>query len=169
MTSFWLIWGGTPQIWKYLLKIMYSYMFKLQSPSKYFPFNAIYPLRLFSHCSTVLNASMLMPLVLLWFFVLPLPHGQNFSLWGLFSSRETKKVAWGENRWIGRVGHGDHAVFGQKLLNTQLGVGRSTHKSPIMKWANALSLQREFAEAKHSLSQQCRQVHWYRWVPRTLT
>ena len=37
-------------------------MFKLQSPSKYFPFNAIYPLRLFSHCSKqFLNLLILMP------------------------------------------------------------------------------------------------------------
>ena len=35
-----------------------------------------------------------------------------------------------------RVGHGSHAVFGQKLLDTQHRVGRSTCKSPIMKWAN---------------------------------
>ena len=29
-------------------------------------------------------------------------------------------------------------LFGQKLLNTQCGVGRCTYKSPILKWANAL-------------------------------
>ena len=41
------------------------------------------------------------------------------------------------------MGHGGHAVFGQKLLNTQqYGVGRCTHKSPIMKWPNALGLQK---------------------------
>ena len=34
--------------------------------------------------------------------------------------------------------HEDHAVFGQKLLNTQHGVGRCAHKSPIMKWANVM-------------------------------
>ena len=33
---------------------------------------------------------------------------------------------------------GDHAVFGQKLLNTQHSVGRGFHKSPIMRWANTL-------------------------------
>ena len=36
------------------------------------------------------------------------------------------------------MGHWDHAVWSQKLLNTQPGVGRCAHKSPIMKWANAL-------------------------------
>ena len=39
-----------------------------------------------------------------------------------------------------QVGHGDHPVFGQKLLNVQHGVGRSDHKSPNMKWANALKV-----------------------------
>ena len=42
-----------------------------------------------------------------------------------------------------KVGHGGHAVLGQKLLNTQRGVGRCACKSPIMKWANALSLQKK--------------------------
>ena len=47
-------------------------------------------------------------------------------------------------------------------------MGRCTHKSPIMKWANALKeSSKKFTEAKCSLSQQCQLVHWYRWVPRT--
>ena len=83
-----------------------------------------------------------MPLVLLPFFVSPLPHWQNISLWGLFSSGEItkkKKRSLGEIGWIGRVGPGGHAVFGQKLLNTQLSVGRiHACKSPIVKWANTL-------------------------------
>ena len=37
---------------------------------------------------------------------------------------------------------GAQAVFGQKLLNTQCGAGRCAHKSPIIKWANVLSLQK---------------------------
>ena len=74
-------------------------------------------------------------LVLLLFFVSPLPHQQNVSLW--LSSRETKKGRLGEIRWIGKVEHGGHASLGPKL-NTQYGVGRCTCKSPIMKWANLL-------------------------------
>ena len=31
------------------------------------------------------------------------------------------------------------------------------------------SFPKQFTEAKCSLSQQCQLVHWYRWVPRTLT
>ena len=34
--------------------------------------------------------------------------------------------------------HGSHAVFGQTLLNVQIGLGKCTPKSPIVKWANAL-------------------------------
>ena len=37
---------------------------------------------------------------------------------------------------------GGHVVFGQKVLNSQRGVGRCTPKSPMMKWAKALSLQK---------------------------
>ena len=48
----------------------------------------------------------------------------------------------------------EHAVFDQKLLNTQHGEGRGAHISSLMKWAKALSLQKTFTEAKRSLSQQ---------------
>ena len=41
------------------------------------------------------------------------------------------------------MGHGGHAAFGQKLLNAQHSVGRCTHKSPIMKWANTLRVFRK--------------------------
>ena len=44
-------------------------------------------------------------LVLLLFFVSPLPHGQNGSLCELFSSGKQRKVARGKTRWIGRLGH----------------------------------------------------------------
>ena len=86
-------------------------------------------------------------LVLLPFFVSPLPHQQNISPWGLFFSQGNKnKVTQGEVRWIGRVGHRGHAAFGQKLLNTQCGVGRCARKSPTMKWANRVKVFK-----KHSL------------------
>ena len=38
--------------------------------------------------------------------------------------------------------HGGRVIFGEKLLNTQCGVGRCTCKSPIMKRTNTLSLQK---------------------------
>ena len=37
-------------------------------------------------------------LVLLLFFVLPLPHWQNVSLWGLFSTWETKKSCYRQDQ-----------------------------------------------------------------------
>ena len=68
-------------------------------------------------------------LVLLPFFYFNSSYPQNVSLW-------VHKVARGGIRWIGRVGLGGHAVFGKKLLNTECGVGRRDHKSPIMKWTD---------------------------------
>ena len=103
-----------------------------------------------------LNSWILMPLELLPFFVSPLPHRQNVSLWGLFHCGKQKKVTQVEISWIGRLGHRGHAVFGQKLLNTQHSVGRCTHKSPIMM---GKSLQKKFTEAGTRLSQQRQLVH----------
>ena len=74
---------------------IYSYMFKLQLPSKYFPFDAIYLSRCFFHLSKqFLNLSILMPFSASAIFVSLLPHQQNISLWGLFSSGEIKKSLW---------------------------------------------------------------------------
>ena len=75
--------------------------------------------------------------MLLLFLVSPLPHQQNISLWGLFfiSGNNFKKATRGEIGWIGKMRHGGHAVFGQKLPNTQCGVGRHAHKSPTVKCA----------------------------------
>ena len=59
-----------------------------------------------------------------------------------------------------RVGHGGHSDFGQKLLNTLHGVGRYTHKSPIMKWINALKK----SSKKHSLKPKAvshKNASWY--------
>ena len=96
---------------------------------------------------------------------------KHFPLRTFFTWGNKKIVAWGEIRWIGRVGHWGHAIFGQKLPNTQCSVGRCTGKSPTAKWANTLKElpPQKFAEARVSLLQQRQLVHWYRWVPRTLT
>ena len=147
------IWRGSPPKWNLFIKKMYtySYMFKLQSPSKYSPFYAIYLWRLFSTAQNSLwTHQFWCLLVLLPFFISPLPHQQNVSLGGLFSSR-----------WIRRVGQGFHAVFGQKLLNTQQGAGRCAGKSPIVKWTNVLTESlKNFTKAECSLSQQYQLVHW---------
>ena len=91
---------------------VYSHMFKLQSPSKHSPLDAIHLLRHFFHCSKqFLNLSSWCLFMLLPFFVSSLPSpisSQNVSLYGLFSSGETKKVTWGEIGWIRRVEHGGH-------------------------------------------------------------
>ena len=106
-------------------------------------------------------------LVFLIVFCFTSPTSTKKALWGLFSSRETtKKSHWGGTRCIESVGHEGHAIFRQKLLNTQQSVGRCTYKSPITKWANTLkeSPKKKFTEAKCSFSQ-CRQlVHWSRFL-----
>ena len=147
-------------------------MFKLQSPSKYSPFDAIHLSRhKLAQNSFWTNSSIFMSFSASAIFVSPLPHWQSISLWELFSLGETKKVARGEVRWIGRVEHRGHFGFGQKLLNTQHDVSRYTYKSPIMKWANMLteSSKKLNETKKSSLSQHHQLGHWYRRVPRTLT
>ena len=137
-------------------------MFKLQSLSKYSPFDAIHLSRCFSTSrNSFWTRWFWCLLVLLPFFVSPLPHWQNVSLWGLFSSRKTKKiVTWGKIGWIQRVRHGGHAIFCQKWLNTQHSVGRCARKSPIMKWANTLKeSSKKFTEAQTSASHN--NASWY--------
>ena len=92
-----------------------------------------------------------------------------FPLRTLFIRGHTQKVTQGEIGWIGRVGHRGHAVF---LIKNcwKCGVGKCPRESPVMKWANALKESSErFTEAERSLSPQRQLMHWYRWVPRTLT
>ena len=94
--------------------------------------------------------SILLPFSASAIFVSPLQIGRMFPFEDLFHHfGGNKKVPQDESRWIGRVGHRGHAVFGPKLLNTQCSVGRRTHKSPIMKWANALKeSSKKFTEAE---------------------
>ena len=105
-------------------------------------------------------------LVLLPFFVSPLPHRQNISLWKLFSSRKQTKKSLRYN-WVNREGKiWESCCF----WSTQRSVGRCAHKPTIMKWANVLKeSSKKLTESKCSLSQQCQLAHWYTWVPRTLT
>ena len=135
--------------------------------------NFSHVMRLFSTAQNSFWTQFWCLLVFLLFFVSPFPYQQNVSLWGLSSSRETnktKKVTWGEIGWIERIGHKDHVLFGQKLLNCQRGVSRCSHKSPIIKWANLLKESSKNSLKPNTASQQqCQLVHWYRWFPRTLT
>ena len=52
-----------------------------------------------------------------WFHLF---HISKTFLRTFFIQGNKKKVVGGEIRWIGRVGHGGDAVFGQKLLNTHI-------------------------------------------------
>ena len=182
LTSFIFLWeqmneGGPPKsTWVYKKLYIYSLIFKLQSPSKYSPFDGIclsrclnssilMPFTTFfkkdfiylllgegrggrktsmceryidwdlnlqsfgsqagcsTHWATPARA-ILMPLSVL-FFVSPLTHWQNISLWGL---------ARDEIGWIWRVGQGCHDVFC---------VDRCACKLPIMKQAKELRLQKK--------------------------
>ena len=125
---------------------VYSYMFKLQSPSKYSSFDAIHLSRLFFMAQ---NSFWTCRLWWLLPFFSPLSNLQNVSLWQLFFIQ------------INRQKHAvlSQAVFCQKLLNTQHRVGKCTGKSSIMKWANVLKeSSEEFTNTKCILSQQCQ---WY--------
>ena len=158
--------GGDPKPpleFIYKKSCIYSYMFKLQSPSKYCPFDVVHLSRHLFHCSKqFLNSSILM-LFSASAILFHLSHiSKMFPFEYLFHLGKQNKVAWGWDGVNKEGGAQGSCCFGQKLLITQHSVGRCAHKSPIMKWAN-------FTEAKHSLSQQCQLVHWHRWVPRTLT
>ena len=111
-------------------------MLKFQSPSKYSPFDAIHLSRYFFSWSEQFWTWLLWRLLLfLTFFVSPLSHWQNISLGGHFSSGETNKQKnCSRQDWV----NGGHAVFHQKLLNVQRGVGWCACNSSIMKWANTL-------------------------------
>ena len=135
---------GTQKILEFIYKklCIYSYMFKLHSPSKCSAFDARHLSRhSFHHSKQFLNSSILMPSVLLLFFVSPLPHQQNSSLWGIFSSGETLSMVWAG------------ALIGHPSWNGQM-IERVKKK--------------KFTEAELSLSQQCCLIPWYRWIPTTL-
>ena len=109
-------------------------MFKLQFPSKYSPFDAIHLSRGFF--STAQNSFWthrfwcLLVILPFLFFVSPLPHWRNVSLWGLFSSRETKEslLGWDQvNRegetwgswcfWCKTAEHSASALWAGALVN----------------------------------------------------
>ena len=92
---------------------VYSYMFKLQSSSKHSPFDAIYLLRLFSTAQNSFWTHWVWCLlILLSFFVSPLPIQQNISLWGLFFfiQRHNKKSCLGWDQ-VNREGHAIFAII----------------------------------------------------------
>ena len=87
------------------------------------------PIETFFHCSKqVLNS-----LILITFNASAIFLNLFFQL-----GEWENKVAQGEIGWTRRVRQRDHAIFDQKLLNTQHGTGRCAHISSIVKWANGL-------------------------------
>ena len=121
---------------------LYSNIFKLQSSSKYSPFDAVHLSRCLFHCSKqLLNWFILMPLSVLQFLFHPFHIGRGFSFEEFcHPGKQKESLVAKSSRRIGRVGHRGHAILVQKLLNTQKGVGRCTSKSPIMKWAEVLKV-----------------------------
>ena len=117
-----------------------SHMFKLQLPSKYSALDAIHRSRCFFHCSKqFLNSSILMPFSASVVFCFTSPTlTKRFSLRTFFHPGKQKKCHSGRDHVTREGGAWGHAGFGQKLQNTQCGVGRCAHKSPIVKWVNAL-------------------------------
>ena len=107
---------GAPQIGIYLLKIVYSYMFKLAT------FRALSiwcntSTKTFFHCSKqFLNLSIFMLFSAPAFFVCLFHFFHiciTFPFEGFFrpGKQTNKNVTWGEIRWIRRVGHGGHGVL----------------------------------------------------------
>ena len=137
---------------------IYSYMFKLQSPWRYSPFGAVHLSRhFFPLLKSFWTYQFWWLLVLLLFFVSLLPYHKMFPFEDFFHLGKQKKVTQGKIWWIGRLGRGEHAIFCQKLLNTQRGMSRCTSKSSIMKGANVL---KESSEKKN---------HWSQMQPLTIT
>ena len=89
---------GDPQKPGELKKNRYSYMFKLQSPSKYSPFDVIHQLRHFFHCSKqFLNLSVLMLFSVSAVFLFQLFHiVKMFPFEDFFHLGKQKKVTQGE-------------------------------------------------------------------------
>ena len=148
-------------------------MFKLQSSSKYFPFDvAIHLLRFFSTAQNSFWTCWFWCLLvlLLLFLVSPLPHWQNISLWGPFSSEETKKkllgvrlvnkeggaqgvkLFWVKNCWMLSM------VWAGALVNHPSGNGQ-------MRWESLKKNSLKLNAASHKMPAGT----WYRWVPKTLT
>ena len=139
LRAFMLLWAGTPKYPDFIKNCVFILtclnFSHLQSTLHLMQYTYQ---DIFFYCSKqFLNLLILMPLVLLPFFVSPLPHQQNVSLWGLLSLGNKKKLLLGQDG-VNREGGGMGIMpfFGQKLLNTQR-CGQLC-SSPIMKWANAL-------------------------------
>ena len=142
---------------------IYSYIFKLHSPSKYSPFDTIHLSRCFFHYfKQFLNSSIVMPFSTSAIFCFTSSTlAKRFPLRTFSIQRnEQKKSCSGQDGVNGEGGARGSCRFWSRLLNTQRGVSRCAQKSPIMKWANVLKeSSKKFTEAKHSISQQRQLAH----------
>ena len=143
-------------------------MFKLQSLSKYSPFNVIYLLRRFFHCSKqFLNSLILMPFSASAIFLFHLSHrGKTFPFEDFFHPGKQKKSRL-EGDWVNRESEAQGSCcFCSKTAEHSAWCGR-VHYHEVGKWVERVL--NKFTEAEHILSQQRQLVHWHRCVPRTLT
>ena len=172
----WQKYEGDPKKLEFIYKklCIYFYMFKLQSPSNYSPFDAIHLSRLFSTAQSSFWTRQFWYLLvlLLVFFVSPLPQQQNISLWGLFSSGKTKqnKSCSGQDQVNTEGGLRGHAIFWSRTAEHSAWCGQVRSYITHHEMGNSIErvFQKKLTEAKHSLSQQCQLVHGYRCFPRTL-
>ena len=103
---------------------IYSHMFKLQSPSKYSPFDVVHLSKLFSTAQNSFWTCQFWCLFMLQlFYVSPLPHRQNISLWGLFPFGKTDKSPLGWD-WVNRVGPGVLPLFWSKTAERSAWCGQ---------------------------------------------
>ena len=97
-------------------------------------------------------------LVLLLFFVSPLPHGKMFPFQDYFYLGKQKMLL-GQD-WVNREGGAwEPCCFWSKLLNAAMCVSRCACKLPIMKWVPSMKeSSKKFTEAKCS----CHiNISWY--------
>ena len=115
-----------PQSRNLFIKVcIYSYLLKLQAPSKYSPFDAINLWKYFFHCSKqFLNLSILMTFSVSTVFCF-ISFTSKHILWRTFfiqGNNKKKAFRWD---WVNRDGRAwGHAIFGQKLLSVHCGMGR---------------------------------------------
>ena len=124
----WVLYEGGPQKTKFIYKklCIYSSMFKLQSPSKYCPFDAIHLLRWFFHCIKQFSNSLLwMPFCASAMFCFTFSIlARHFPLRTFFIQRNKQRVSGVRSDEQGGGGLGVMQFFGQRLLNTQHSVGQ---------------------------------------------
>ena len=115
-------------------------MFKLLSPSKYSPLMQYTYQDVFSTAqNSFWTCRFWCLLVLLPFFVSPLPHWQNICIWGLFSSRKQKRShsGWDQMNREGRAWGSCHFVSKITEHSVHWGQVRSSI-TPIVERANTL-------------------------------